>query len=114
VTELPFKLVKRSLRLRVFRRRIILCPTWAGCFCILAIFFLGLFVCVFYGEPFLTETNKVPADTLVVEGWIARSGLRAAADEFRRVGYLYIVATGGLSSDCWDEQPQSNAEMAVD
>jgi uncharacterized SAM-binding protein YcdF (DUF218 family) len=114
VIELSFKLVKSSLRLRLFRRRTILSPTWAGCSCILAIFFLGVFACVFYGESFLAETNRVPADTLVVEGWIGRNGLRAAVDEFRRGGYLYIVATGGLSSDRWDEQPQNYAEMAAD
>jgi hypothetical protein len=56
----------------------------------------------------------VPADTLVVEGWIGRNGLRAAVDEFRRGGYLYIVATGGLTSGRWEEQPQSYAEMAED
>ena len=112
--ELLSKFVRRSLRLRLFRQRTILWPTWICCFCILAIFLLGIFVCVFYGESFLAETNRVPADTLVVEGWIGRNGLRAAVEEFRRGGYLYIVATGGLSYDCWDEEPRSYAQMAAD
>ena len=55
----------------------------------------------------------MPADTLVVEGWIGRSGLRAAADEFWRGGYLYIVTAGGLTSGRWEDQPQSYAEMAA-
>ncbi len=56
----------------------------------------------------------MPADTLVVEGWIGRNALRAAVDEFRRGGYLHIVATGGQSSGRWNEHPQSYAEMAAD
>jgi uncharacterized SAM-binding protein YcdF (DUF218 family) len=55
----------------------------------------------------------VPADTLVVEGWIGRNGLRAAAAEFWRGGYRYIVATGGLTSGRWEDQPESYAEMAA-
>ena len=55
----------------------------------------------------------MPADTLVVEGWIGRKGLQAAADEFWRGGYLYLVAAGGLTSGRWEDQPQSYAEMAA-
>jgi hypothetical protein len=112
VTDLPFKLVKWFLRLRLFQPRTILCPTWAGCFLLFAIFFLCVYAWIIYGESFLAETDRVPADTLVVEGWIGRSGLRAAVDEFWRGGYLYIVATGGLTSGRWEDQPQSYAEMA--
>lgn len=61
----------------------------------------------------MAETDRVPADTLVVEGWIGRKGLRAAADEFWRGGYLNIVAAGGLTSGRWEDQPQSYAEMAA-
>jgi DUF218 domain len=100
-------------RLRFFRRRTVPCPTWAGWFCLVAIFLLVFSAFFFFGESFLTETDRVPADTLVVEGWIGRSGLRAAVDEFRRGGYVRVLAAGGLSSGRWEDQPQSYAEMAA-
>jgi hypothetical protein len=56
----------------------------------------------------------VPADILVVEGWIGRKGIRAAVDEFERGDYRYIVASGGLTSgSCEADEPASYAEMAA-
>lgn len=104
---------KRSWKLRFFKRRTILCPTWTGLFCLAAILFAFLYACFSYGESFLAETHRVPADTLVVEAWIGRHGLRAAVDEFRRGGYRYIVATGGLTSGLWEDQPESYSQMAA-
>lgn len=34
----------------------------------------------------------------MVEGWIGRDGVGAAAVEFKRGGYQYIIATGGLGT----------------
>jgi hypothetical protein len=65
-----------------------------------------------YGESFLAWTDRVPADTLVVEGWIGREGIRAAVDEFEHGGYRYIVASGGLTSGLWEDQPTNYAVMA--
>jgi hypothetical protein len=104
---------KWSWRLRFFSRRTIPCPTWTCWLCLIAILVLFVYAGFFFGESFLAETDRVPADTLVVEGWIGRRGLRAAVDEFRRGGYLYIVATGGLTSGRWEDQPQSYAELAA-
>jgi uncharacterized SAM-binding protein YcdF (DUF218 family) len=104
---------KWSWRFRFFRRRTIPCPTWTCWFCLIAILVLSVYACFFFGESFLAETDRAPADTLVVEGWIGRNGLRAAAGEFWRGGYLYIVAAGGLTSGFWEDQPQSYAEMAA-
>ena len=105
---------KWSWRLRFFRRRTIPCPTWTGWFSLIAILVLFLYACFFFGESFLTETDRVPADTLVVEGWIGRSGLEAAVEEFKRGGYLHIITTGGLTSGLWEDQPpQRYAEMAA-
>ena len=55
----------------------------------------------------------MPAEILVVEGWIGREGLRAAVDEFERGGYRSIVASGGLTSGRWEDQPSSYAEKAA-
>ena len=40
----------------------------------------------------------------MVEGWIGREGIRAAAAEFVQHGYTYVVASGGLTaSERWEE-----------
>jgi hypothetical protein len=62
------------------------------------------------GESFFSLTSRLPAEVLVVEGWIGQDGARAAATEFKDGGYQYIVATGGQSEE---ELGNSNyAEMA--
>jgi uncharacterized SAM-binding protein YcdF (DUF218 family) len=45
--------------------------------------------------PFLAVTHRVNAKVLVVEGWIHRYGLRAAAEEFNHGSYDRIFTTGG-------------------
>jgi hypothetical protein len=51
------------------------------------------------GECFFSLTHRVPPEVLVVEGWIGQRGLQAAADEFARDGYKYVVATGGRTDN---------------
>jgi hypothetical protein len=43
----------------------------------------------------LRRVFRLPAEILVVEGWIGRDGVRAPAAEFEQSGYQYVVATGG-------------------
>jgi len=63
------------------------------------------------GELFLSSTRRLPADVLVVEGWIGREGVRAATVEFQQRGYQYIVATGGMIGvRSWEEPGWSYAE----
>jgi hypothetical protein len=76
-----------------------------------------LFTCVIgwfnYGESFLASTHRVPADVLVVEGWIGPQGICAAVDEFEQGGYRYIVASGGPPSGWgWLDKSTSFAVMA--
>ena len=108
-----FKFLKRPLRLRFFRRCTILCPTWLGSFCIGVILFILVAAWFTYGESDLAVTDRSQADILVVEGWIGRKGIRAAVDEFERGGYRFIVASGGLTSGRWEDQPVSYASMAA-
>jgi hypothetical protein len=91
----------------------ILCPTWTGAFCIAAILFILFVAWVTYGESYLEATHRLPADILVVEGWIGCKGIRAAVDEFERGGYRYIVASGCLTSGGWEDNRESYAEMAA-
>lgn len=45
--------------------------------------------------PFLAVTERVAADTMVVEGWIPEYLTHAAADEFRSGQYRQLLTTGG-------------------
>src|SRR5205823_8580316 len=65
------------------------------------------------GEPFLAATRRLPADVLVVEGWIGEEGIEAAAGEFKRGNYRLVVATGGLNGESWNLQRWSYAEIAI-
>jgi hypothetical protein len=46
-------------------------------------------------HPFLAVTHRVNTNVLVVEGWIQRDAIRAAAAEFNRGSYGHIFTTGG-------------------
>jgi uncharacterized SAM-binding protein YcdF (DUF218 family) len=112
VSSWSLKLVKRSPRLRLFRRCTIWCPTWVCSLLIASIFLIAVAWWFTHGESFLASTQRLPADVLVVEGWIGRQGIRAAVAEFKRSGYRYIVATGGLTTGRWEDEHASYAEMA--
>jgi uncharacterized SAM-binding protein YcdF (DUF218 family) len=45
--------------------------------------------------PFLAITQRVDANTLVVEGWINEYAIRAAVKEFQGNGYQRVFTTGG-------------------
>lgn len=62
---------------------------------------------VLQGESFLSVTKRVPADTLIVEGWIGREALPQAKQEFERGGYNRIVITGGLTGHSWSKNRSS-------
>jgi DUF218 domain len=67
-------------------------------------------LCIF-GESFFSLTHRVPAEVLIVEGWIGNDGVRAAAAEFKSGGYQNIVATGGRLEEGQDRS--SYAELAA-
>lgn len=113
LSSLPAKFFLWPRRLRLFRRRTIWCPTWASWILIATISLTLAAAWLNYGESFLASTHRVPADVLVVEGWIGREGIRAAVAEFEHGGYQNIVSTGGLTSGRWEDQQASYAEMAA-
>jgi uncharacterized SAM-binding protein YcdF (DUF218 family) len=99
-------------RLRLARRREIWCPTLLGSFCVALLLIIPMIWWCNSGESILSLTRRLPADVLVVEGWIGRDGVRAAGQEFEQRGYRYIVPTGGLTSARWGEVRWSYADIA--
>jgi hypothetical protein len=66
-----------------------------------------------YGEWFLSESDRVPEEVLVLEGWVGLEGVQAAVAEFKHGGYRYLVASGGISPGTgWEEGGWSYAERA--
>jgi DUF218 domain len=62
---------------------------------VLAVGLLAGCVVVRHSHSFLAVTNRVPANVLVVEGWIHDYGVNAAVKEFKTGHYLQIYTTGG-------------------
>lgn len=64
--------------------------------CVGLILFVLAIVFVLTIHDFLSITQRVPADILVVEGWGYDSpALAEAADEFKRGGYKVLLTVGG-------------------
>lgn len=67
----------------------------------IVIIMLLLLVALFTAKPLLsavsshlTKNQKVPANTLVVEGWVSDYALKMAYLEFKQNNYDYIITTG--------------------
>ena len=100
--------------IRVFSRREIWWPT---CFGWLLAAVLAIAPLVFWGiegEAILAVTDRLPADVLVVDGWIGRAGIVAAKAEFDRGGYRYLVTAGSESESDWDGRKWNCADGAGD
>jgi uncharacterized SAM-binding protein YcdF (DUF218 family) len=98
-------------RFRLIERREIWCPTWFGSFCLALLFVVPAIWWCSHGESFLSLTERLPAEVLVVEGWIGRNGVRAAEVEFTQRAYQYVVPTGGVTgATSWEEPGWSYAE----
>jgi hypothetical protein len=106
----PMGLCWRNLRF--VQRRSVWCPTWLGAFCIVVLLVGPVAWWCTCGEAFLSLTRRLPPEVLVVEGWIGLDGIRAAGTEFEQHGYQYIVPVGGMTSDHWDKDSSSYADMA--
>jgi hypothetical protein len=102
----------RPTWLRLVQRRVVWCPTWFGVFCILALLVSPIAWWYVWGESFLSTTYRLPAEILVVEGWIGEEGVHAATDEFRQHGYRYVVASGCLADERWQPARWTYADAA--
>ena len=83
------------MNLRLFTKRTVWLPTRRGWLCLLALATLLLFTGVRTAHPFLAITRPVPANVLVVEGWLSDYAVEAAAVEFKKGTYDCVVTVGG-------------------
>jgi hypothetical protein len=82
-----------------FKRKTVWWPTLWGWLLLLALVVAPPILFLWKGEPFLAVTHRQPPDILVLEGWIGREGVKAAAREFQDGGYRYVVTNGGYTSE---------------
>lgn len=85
-------------------RRVVPWPTRTGWLIGVFLLFAPPIWWLLEGEAFLSPTERLPADILVVESWVGPECLRAAAQEFKQYKYQYIAATGGLTGRDWSEK----------
>jgi hypothetical protein len=100
-------------RFCLIRRCTIWCPTTFGACAIVALLLAIASCWVAFAESFLSVTDRLQPEVLVVEGWIGLEGVRAAKTEFDQHGYRYVVATGELHSDAWEEIHPSLADLTA-
>ena len=79
----------------LLRRRECLIPSWQGLLLLMLIGIALTATAVLNIHPFLSVTAPVPAEVLVVEGWVPDYVLEEAKAEFERHPYRKLYVTGG-------------------
>ena len=75
---------------------------------------LAAFFLLFTGiHPFLAVTDRVNADSLVMEGWVHLFAAKTAAAEFKSAGYNQILVTGEPVFGSGKYEKDSNTEAWV-
>ena len=81
-----------------------------GLIIIITVFILCLSIAYFFVKPafnylsgYLSKSEAVNANILLVEGWISETDIEIAYEEFKRAGYDYIVTTGLKARDPYFE-----------
>jgi hypothetical protein len=69
--------------------------SWGGRLLVISLAALGAYLVILNVHPFLAVTHRVKTNVLVVEGWIHKYGIHAAAEEFKNGSYEGIFTTGG-------------------
>jgi hypothetical protein len=87
-------------------------PTIWGWICVIVMFSACFVSFLLFGEAYFCVTDRLPADVLVIEGWIGNEGIDAAANEYFRGGYSCVVTTSGLTYERWDKRIWSYAVSA--
>lgn len=85
------------MKIRLFERRMLPWPTvwgWLGFFLLIG---TPIGWWIFAGEGFFRVTQRLPAEVLIIEGFVHDEGVRAAKIEFENGPYRYIVTSGSLT-----------------
>jgi hypothetical protein len=91
--------------------------SWCGRVVMASVVLVGGLGLVLGIHPFLAVTHRVPANVLVVEGWIHGYGLDAAVQEFKTGLYKQVYTTGGpvegsgTSSSVYDTEAHRSAGL---
>lgn len=97
----------------LFRRRTLWFPTWRLTLPALLVSGLVLFLGGRSTHAFLSLTQRVEANVLVVEGWSPDYALEEAVQEFNRGDYVLLIASGGpMQSGSLVTGFQTYAELA--
>jgi uncharacterized SAM-binding protein YcdF (DUF218 family) len=94
----------------LIRRRTVWLPTLLGWAVLSILFITPLVLWWFQGEAFFSRTDRVPADVLVVEGWVGMECPQAVAAEFEHGEYRNLVITGGMTGEPWSQRRWSYVE----
>jgi uncharacterized SAM-binding protein YcdF (DUF218 family) len=79
----------------IINRRLRWGLSWRGWLLVVTVTLAVAYLLVKTIHPFLAVSERVDADTLVVEGWIHRYALGQGAEEFKTGSYQRIFTTGG-------------------
>lgn len=79
----------------IFKKKTILLPTTTGWIFFGASFFFISFFVFTNIHQFLTKTERLGGDLLVVEGWLPDYALKEAVQIFSKGNYKLIISTGG-------------------
>lgn len=102
------------MKIRLIERRMLPWPTVLGWLVLLFLAGAPIVWWVLAGEAFFSLNERLPAEVLIVEGFIHDEGVRAAKIEFERGPYRYIVTSGTLTPGHGGPQKWNYATEAHD
>lgn len=80
--------------MRLIQRQEMLIPTIHGWLVAFLLFVLLIVFVLTHIHPFLAVNSPIPANILVVEGWMKDYAIKDAMNEFERGGYQKLITTG--------------------
>jgi hypothetical protein len=90
--------------------------SWRGWLLVTSVGLMAAYLVFWNIHPFLAVTHRAKTNILVVEGWIHKYGIHAAAGEFKNGSYERIFTTGGPveASSGYVNDYQTSASVGAD
>jgi len=102
------------MRLALTKMREARCLTWRGWLAVVMLPTLAVIVGMKLCVPFLSLNHPIPAEALVVEGWLPDYALKDVVKEFRNGNYHYIITAGSpLLGGYYLSDLKTSADMAA-